>query len=283
MCQTNRRGRRGRRAPWDPDRGGRCLAEGGLSRYRRLPWVGAPRAPRRRRRGRSCRGEGPSSLHIRPSRGRRRQARANEVGKEKSPSACGEPSSVAAAARGSIAARPGAWDAHQPRSLRLASRDSRDPGLSAAAHSPDSRLCGGAPYTRHPAAAAGVLQPEPQDVRRVVGGLRHGLYAGDLRPARDGRAVHQGDDRQAYRTRLPPEHRRHPARDPLPRARAADRQALWPHPEDGPLQDRGKGVPRLPEALARRAARAIPARSTTAMSLPTFARASTRPTATAPS
>ena len=57
----------------------------------------------------------------------------------------------------------------------------------------------------------------------------------------------------------PDVHRAHPLRHRLPRARPAHRQAVRPHPQDGPLQVRDEGLPRLPRALEGRA----PRRSTT--------------------
>ena len=88
-----------------------------------------------------------------------------------------------------------------------------------------------------------------------VGRLRHGLHAGHLQPARDGRALDPGHDREARRARLPGVHPDDPVLDRLPGPRPAHRQAVRPHPQDEPLQVRDEGLPRLPRARERGAPR----------------------------
>ena len=89
-----------------------------------------------------------------------------------------------------------------------------------------------------------------------MGRLRHGLHAGDLQPAGDGRALDQGHDREARRraaTRSSSGRSR--TRRTFPVRGPAHRQAVRPRPQDEPLQVRDEGLPRLPRARERRAPR----------------------------
>ena len=92
---------------------------------------------------------------------------------------------------------------------------------------------------------AGLRQPQPPDGQRGDGRVRHGLHAGHLPPAPDRAAVVRPDAVAAGdRLRLPVRAGAAPVRPRLRDARAGRRQgARQPH-QDGPVRERGSGVPR---------------------------------------
>ncbi len=112
---------------------------------------------------------------------------------------------------------------------------------------------------RRPASpAARVREPEPPDGEHRVGGVRHGLHPRHLRPAGDGPPLDRGHGAEAGRARVPLVGHQRAVRPALPDPRPLDRQEARPRREDGPLQIRGQGLPRVPRAPPRPGAEALP-------------------------
>ena len=112
------------------------------------------------------------------------------------------------------------------------------------------------------ASPPGVRQPEPPDGERRDGGVRHGLHPGHLPSAADRAALVRPDAVPAGdRVRLPRRAGAPPVRPRLRDARPGGRQgARQPH-QDGPVRERGPGLPRAVAAAARGVPPALPERA----------------------